>query len=300
MPIPDFQTIMLPLLEYVSDGCEHTMAEAKDHLARHFSLNESELSEMLSSRRAPKFYNRAAWAKFYLAKAGLLESPRRGIFLITPLGKEVLQQKPERITISFLERFPDYVKFKQSPRKDQPSQPGHEPNDTPEEQLETAYQKIRDALADELLAKVKNGTPESFEHLVVELLLRMGYGGSRQEAGRAIGRSGDEGIDGVISEDRLGLDIIYLQAKKWDNTVGRPEIQKFVGALQGKRAKKGVFLTTGNFSNEAKQYVSMIDPKIVLIDGNDLMQLMIDYGLGVTSVGTYEFKRIDHDYFETD
>lgn len=300
MSIPDFQTIMLPLLEFAGRGGDLTMIEAKQHLATHFSVSESELSEMLPSRRAPRFYNRIAWAKFYLLKAGLVESSRRGVFAITRRGREVLQQKPERITISYLERFPEFVEFRHTPGKEVDVKPEPDGTDTPEEQLEAAYQKVRDALADELSAKVKNITAQSFERLVVELLLRMGYGGSREEAGRAIGRSGDEGIDGLISEDRLGLDVIYLQAKKWENTVGRPEVQKFVGALHGKRAKRGVFLTTGAFSSEAAQYVSTIDPKVVLIDGHDLIQLMIDYGLGVTSVGTYDVKRIDNDYFEAD
>lgn len=298
MAIPGFQDLMLPLLEFAGDGAEHTMADAREHLARHFSLTEEERAQLLPSGRARTFLNRVAWAKTYLVRAKLLDAPRRGVFCITPRGREVLQNPPSRISISFLDQFPEFVDFRtrgksSPPRKQEPETP-----DSPEEQLETAYQQVRDDLASELLEKVKGGTSEFFEHLVVEVLLRMGYGGSRNEAGEAIGRSGDEGIDGVINEDRLGLDVIYIQAKKWDNTVGRPEIQKFVGALHGKRAKKGVFLTTGAFSNEAWRYVSTIEPKVVLIDGDNLAQLMIDFDVGVTSLASYELKRLDLDYFD--
>ncbi len=300
MAIPDFQSIMLPLLEFASIAGEHSLTEARDQLAKHYSLTDEELSEMLPSRRAPTFYNRLAWAKTYLQRAKLLSSPRRGRFEITPRGTEVLESKPERLSISYLTKFPEFREFRAIRKKPIEKEDSNETSNTPEEQLEISYQQIRDELAEELLAKVKAGTPEAFEQLVVELLLLMGYGGSRLDAGRAIGRIGDEGIDGVINEDRLGLDVIYLQAKKWDGTVGRPEIQKFVGALHGKRAKKGVFLTTGTFSSGAKEYISTIDPKVVLIDGSDLAYMMFDFGLGVTTISTYEFKKIDLDYFDVE
>lgn len=170
-------------------------------------------------------------------------------------------------------------------------------NKTPEEFLEYGYQKIRSDLASELLVKIQESSPSFFEKLVIELLLKIGYGGSRKEAGKTVGRSGDGGIDGIIKEDKLGLDIIYIQAKRWEATVGRPEIQKFAGALQGQRAKKGIFITTANFSKDAREYASMIDNKIVLIDGEELTNLMIDYGVGVSRLAIYEIKRIDTDYF---
>jgi restriction system protein len=247
------------------------------------------------------FANRAAWAKVYLTQAGLFASPKRGHFSLSQRGAEVLRNPPQRIDIKFLERFPEFIEFRYQRRKDQQPSASAAAEiaelETPEESLESAYAKLRSGLAAELLNRIKAAKPEFFEHLVVELVLKMGYGGSREEAGEAIGRSGDEGIDGTINEDRLGLDIIYLQAKKWEGTVGRPEIQKFVGALHGKRAKKGVFLTTGSFSADARDYVTHIDPKVVLIDGRQLAELMIDFDLGVTTAVSYQVKKIDSDYF---
>lgn len=229
-------------------------------------------------------------------------SPRRGHFQISARGRDALKSPPLRIDIKFLEQYPEFVEFR-TPRTEvqelqtQALSSQAEP-ETPEEALEAAHLKMRAGLASELRNRVKAGSPEFFEHLVVELLLKMGYGGSRKDAGQAIGKAGDEGIDGVISEDRLGLDIVYLQAKKWDGTVGRPEIQKFVGALHGKRAKKGVFITTGSFSADAIGYVDHIDPKVVLIDGRRLAELMIDFDVGVNAAATYHVKRIDSDYFD--
>jgi restriction system protein len=242
----------------------------------------------------------------YLTQADLLSATRRGYFKISSRGLQVLQHPPDRISIKFLERFPEFLEFIESRstrrKNDGVAEPAlgcttaMEP-DTPEETLESAYARIRDGLALELLARIKAASSQFFEKLVVELLLSIGYGGSRQEAGKAIGRSGDEGIDGVISEDRLGLDIVYLQAKKWDGTVGRPDVQKFVGALHGKQAQKGVFLTTGTFSSEARAYVEHIGPKVVLIDGKQLTELMLDFDVGVTTIANYQLKRIDSDYF---
>ncbi|MEW5986441.1 MAG: restriction endonuclease [Chloroflexota bacterium] len=302
MSIPDFQTIMLPLLQLAADGKEHTIRDAQAELAVELNLSEEEKAQLIPSGRQPVFYNRVSWAKAYLQQAGLLTSPRKGTFLISQRGREVLASKPDRITIKFLERFPEFVESRSYSRKEK-SRPAeqeatNEDHKTPEESLEDAYQKIRGGLAAELLHYVKNGSPQFFERLVVELLVKMGYGGSRKEAGEAIGHSGDEGIDGIINEDRLGLDVIYIQAKKWAGTVGRPEIQGFVGALHGKRARKGVFITTGVFSKEAIEYVSRIDPKVVLIDGRQLADLMIDFGLGVAPIASYEIKRVDTDYFE--
>lgn len=301
MPVPDFQTLMLPLLRIAADGKERSVSEVREQLAEEFGLSEEERSQLLPSGRQPVFANRVAWAKVYLQQAGLLFSVRRGHFQISPRGLQILQNPPEKIDIRFLGQFPEFVEFRTPREKSQDestiSTVEDQESETPEETLEESYQKIRGGLISELLAKIKDGTPQFFEKLVVELLIKMGYGGSRREAGQTIGRSGDEGIDGIISEDRLGLDMIYLQAKKWEGTVGRPEIQKFVGALHGKRAKKGVFLTTGNFSSEASNYAEHIDPKVVLIDGRQLAELMIDFDVGVTAIATYQIKRVDTDYF---
>ena len=251
----------------------------------------------------PHCWEYRAWAKVYLEQAELVTSPRRGHFVITPRGEGVLKKPPPRIDIRFLEQFPEFVEFRTTRKEPGPPKPDPGPDDgdgdeTPEEALEEAHTKIKARLAAELLALVKKASPEFFERLVVELLLKMGYGGSRADAGQAVGRSGDEGIDGLISEDRLGLDVVYLQAKRWDGSVGRPEIQRFVGALHGKRAKKGVFITTGNFSAEATAYVEHIDPKVVLIDGRRLAEFMIDFEVGVSTARTYHVKRTDSDYFE--
>jgi restriction system protein len=297
--IPDFQSIMLPLLQLAADGQEHSLAEAREVLSGHFSVTPEELEQLLPSGRQAVFANRVAWAKSYLVQAGILDATKRAHFRISQRGKEVLAAPPPRIDISFLEQYPEFVEFRYRRGSQEPEQPSIEDpeTETPEEQLERAHTKLRRALATELLSRVKAGTPQFFERLVVELLLKMGYGGSRDEAGETIGRSGDEGIDGIISEDRLGLDVVYLQAKKWEGTVGRPEIQKFVGALHGKRARKGVFLTTGQFSQDARDYVAHIDPRVVLIDGRQIAEMMIDFEVGVATATTYAIKRIDSDYF---
>ncbi len=299
MTIPDFQTIMLPMLLYFSDGQEHFIQELVDNLAEKFSLTEEELNTLLPSGKQTVFYNRVSWARTYLTKAGLLEMSRRSCYRITERGRKVLALNPSRIDQRFLEQFPEYKEFREreSGRRKSKETITEESEKTPEEILEDAYEEIRDGLAQELLGLVKQSTPSFFERLVVELLVKMGYGGSRRDAARAVGQVGDEGIDGIIDEDRLGLDTIYIQAKKWDNIVGRPEIQKFVGALMGKRAKKGIFITTSSFSADAVNYVSSIDAKIVLIDGKRLADLMIDYDVGVTTVTNYQLKRIDSDYF---
>lgn len=274
------------------------MTDVREALAAEFHLTVEDRAALLPSGRQAIFDNRVAWAKVYLQRAGCLESPQRGHFRISERGLDLLRDPPERITVKYLQRFAEFVRFRTP--KERPEAPDREEGtegETPEETLETAYQRLRSDMAADLLTRVKSCTSQFFERLVVELLLGMGYGGSRKEAGEAIGRAGDEGIDGIISEDRLGLDVIYLQAKKWDGTVGRPEIQKFVGALQGKRARKGIFITTGTFSSEATQYVATIDPKVVLIDGQQLANLMIDWNVGVAPVASYEIKRIDSDYF---
>ncbi len=299
--IPDYQSIMLPLLEFISDGKEYKMRNVTDELALKFAVSEDEQKELLPSGVAPVFYNRTAWAKTYLKKAGLIESPKQGIVIISKRGLDVLKQKPNLINVKFLKQFSEFVDFQTSKREDSIENETSEEQSkqTPEELLEIAYQKIRKSLASELLNNVVDLSPSFFEKLVVELLVKMGYGGSIKDAGKAMGKSGDEGIDGTIKEDKLGLDIIYIQAKRWKpgNVVGRPELQKFVGALAGQGAKKGIFITTSNFTKEAIEYTPRNETKIVLIDGHQLAQLMIDYNLGCTPHQTYEVKKIDSDYF---
>jgi restriction system protein len=298
MAIPDYQSLMLPLLRLVSDEKEHSLQDATTALAVEFHLSATDLTEMLPSARKTRFYDRVGWASTYLRKAGLLNSARRGRFQITKRGLAVLRNPPHQINVEFLEQFAEFIEFRTRRDKDadHPTPPEIEPQ-TPEEAIEAAYQSVRQSLADELLQTVKNCSATFFERLVVDVLVKMGYGGTRKDAGRAVGRSGDDGIDGIINEDRLGLDVIYLQAKRWDTPVGRPEIQKFAGALQGQRAKKGIFITTSTFTKEAQEFASRIDSKMTLIDGQLLTQLMIDYNVGVNVVVSYDLKRIDSDYF---
>lgn len=301
MTIPDYQACMLPLLRYAGDGGEHQLRDAISALADEFSLTDDERNEFLPSGQQPVFTNRVGWARTYMKKAGLLSSPRRGYFKITERGADVLRENPNEITQKYLERFPEFVEFK-SIRRDKSEDNGSdtpelELGQTPHEALESAYERLRSELASEILSSIRGCDPTLFEKIVVELLVKMGYGGSRKDAGRAIGRSGDEGIDGIIKEDHLGLDNIYIQAKRWEATIGRPEIQKFAGALQGQRARKGIFITTSDFTKEALDFVSRIDSKIILIDGATLAKLMIDFGVGVNPVATYQIQKIDSDYF---
>jgi restriction system protein len=304
MPIPDFQSIMLPLLKILADGKVYKYREIFEALVREFLVTEAERKEMLPSGQQEIFSNRVGWAKTYLKKAGLIESPQRATFVISEKGKEILSQNPARIDAKFLRQFPEFQEFNRVNKQNETitlesnlSTSDQEQN--PEELLENSYQEIRQALATDLLFILRKLSPDAFEKLVVELLVKMGYGGSIRDAGKAVGKSGDQGIDGIIKEDRLGLDIIYIQAKRWadNNAVGRPEIQKFVGALAGQGAKKGIFITTSYFTQEALEYAPRNEIKIVLIDGEELGQLMIDYNLGVSTQKIYEIKRIDHDYF---
>ena len=301
MVVPDYQSIMLPLLKFASDEKEHSIRKSIDNLAKEFELSEEDRKELLPSGTQAIFDNRVGWAKTYLKKAGLIEYQKRGYFNITKEGLQLLDKNPEKINIKSLEQFPSFIEFRSKTTEETSNDSEEIKEDlTPEETLEYSYQTLRDNTAEELINNIKSCSPEFFEKLVVDLLLNMGYGGSRKDAGEAIGRSGDEGIDGIIKEDKLGLDAIYIQAKRWENTVSRPEIQKFAGALQGQKAKKGVFITTSNFSNGAKEYASIIESKVVLIDGERLSQLMIDYDIGVSKIKSYELKKIDTDYFAED
>lgn len=303
--IPDYQTLMLPILKLVSDEKEHKYRDLIEYIAIQFNITDEERKELLASGSQAIFDNRVGWAKTYLKKAGLIDSPQRATFVISKLGLETLKKKPSKIDAKFLRQFPAFLEFQNASKNegenDDENIPQHV-DQTPEETIDQAYQKIRKSLASEILKKVVDLSPSFFERLVVELLVKMGYGGSIKDAGKAIGKSGDEGIDGTIKEDKLGLDIIYVQAKRWKpgNTVGRPELHKFVGALAGQGAKKGIFITTSNFSKEAMEYTPRNETKIVLIDGEQLSQLMIDNNLGCATQQIYELKKIDSDYFGED
>lgn len=289
-------------MQYSADGSEHASTETYEHLISHFALTDDEVNQYLPSGNQKTFYNRVFWAKSHLKMAGLIELTRRGHFRITELGKKIVAGKPREINLKLLKTLPGYLDNVGKPKDGEvlAEQDIVPQTATPEEILDGSYQRIRKNLALELLSKIKACSPSFFENLVVELLVKMGYGGTIQEAGKSIGKSGDGGIDGIIKEDRLGLDTIYIQAKRWDEKtpVGRPEIQKFVGALAGQGAKKGVFITTSRFTNDAKEYQPRNEAKIVLIDGEMLADLMIDYSLAVTTINTYSIKRIDNDYFE--
>lgn len=292
---------MLPFLRYIADGKEHTLREAEENLAENFNLSPAERAELLPSGQQGVFKNRIGWARTYLKKAALLESPKRAVFKITERGLKTLVSNPSRIDIKYLEQFPEFTEFREASKPENGvTTPVELPQSkiTPEESIEIAHQGLRDQLASELLARILGCSATFFEQLVVELLVKMGYGGSRKDAGERIGQSGDGGIDGIIKEDRLGLDTIFIQAKRWQGTVGRPEIQKFVGALQGQRAKKGVFITASSYTADAADYATRIDTKVVLIDGKQLAGLMIDFDVGVSQAATYIVKRIDSDYFE--
>jgi restriction system protein len=283
---------------------ETSTGQAVEALAKELRLTEEDLKEMLPSGIQSTFVNRVGWASTYMKKAGLLEATRRGYYRITGRGQELLEKQPKVINVKLLKQYPEFLEFQQLK--------GTRSGDrviekeivnisaaTPSEALETAYENLRDELAEELLSKLKKTSPSFFERVVVELLVKMGYGGSRADAGKAIGKSGDGGIDGIIKEDKLGLDVVYIQAKRWDNNaVGRPDVMQFAGALQAQRANKGIFITTSRFTDDARIYVSQIGSKIVLIDGEHLTGLMIEHDVGVSTVSLYPVKKIDSDYFD--
>lgn len=307
MSVPDYQSLMLPLLKYAQmRDSEVTTNEAVDFLAKELNLTEEDLREMLPSGTQFTFANRVGWAATYMKKAGLLEPTRRGYYRITERGRELLAKNPAVINVKLLEKYPEFLEFTKPKgtrtRNRESITEAKSITDsaaTPSEALEAAYENLRYELADELLAKLKATSPAFFERVVVELLVKMGYGGSRADAGRAIGRSGDGGIDGIIKEDKLGLDVVYIQAKRWDDrSVGRPDVMQFAGALQAQRANKGIFITTSRFTEEARSYVSQIGSKIVLIDGEQLTNLMIENDVGVSTVSLYPVKKIDSDYFD--
>lgn len=302
MPIPDYQSFMRPLLAQLADGNIHSLNELRETLIAEFALTPAEVRERISSGKQTVFNNRLGWAKTYMAKAGLLETPERGHYHITDLGQKALTECPDHIGNDYLKQFPDFLDFirpKKTEGEDQETESAESPI-TPEEQLESAHKAIVKSLADDILDTIRSASPTFFEQLVVDLMIAMGYGGSRKEAGQATQATNDGGIDGIIKEDRLGLDTIYLQAKRWQNTVHRPEIDKFIGSLTRHRARKGVFITTSEFSPGALDAVHTLDMKVVLIDGQQLAELMIEHNLGVTRKEVYEVKQIDSDYFSED
>lgn len=299
MAVPGFQQVLMPLLSLAADGKEYSLRGAIELLADEFHLSDEDRKELLPSGSQATFDNRVGWARTYMKKAGLLETPKRGYLKITDRGLDAVKQD-KVINVKFLMQYPEFVEFHKGGKIPKPGgtpEPEGESEQTPLEAIETAYETVRNGLASELLEQVMKSSPDFFETLVVDLLVRMGYGGTRKEAGRAVGKSGDEGIDGIINEDRLGLEVVYIQAKRWKDTVSRPELQKFVGALYGQNAKKGVFITTSSFSKGAVDYVGGLQNKVVLVDGEMLAQLMMDYSVGVALERSYEVKRVDFDYF---
>jgi len=293
--------MMLPFLRLAADGNEHAIRDALHHIAEHFSLTPEERDELVPSGNQTRLANRVGWCRTHLKHARLIDYVRRGVFRITERGQQVLLQNPPELNLRFLDQFPEHAQWFHQPRaaNDQvvlTPEPG--PTATPEEQMESLARYLRQDLASELLERMHSMDSRRFELLVLDVLLAMGYGGSRAEAAEVGKGSSDGGIDGLINEDRLGLDRIYVQAKRWENPVGRPEIQHFVGALAGQHAHKGIFITTSEFSSNAREYVKNLPQRVILIDGQRLAELMIEHDIGVTRAYTYDIKRVDSDYFE--
>lgn len=303
MAIPDFQSLMRPVLEAVRDGVAMPLGALRECIADVFQLTEEERKQQLPSGHQTVINNRVGWSRTYLNKAGLLTIPSKGMVQITDRGRQALANGPARITVTWLKQFPEFADFHTAkPQASDvlgvmPTESSASPDTTPDEQLAEAHQALMQSLAEELLAQVRAASPIFFEQLVVDLMLAMGYGGSRKEAGKATQATNDDGIDGIINEDKLGLDVIYLQAKRWSNTVHRPEIDKFIGALTRRRARKGVFITTSDFSLGAREAALGLDIKVVLIDGVELARLMVENNLGVSVKQVYEVKQVDSDYF---
>lgn len=304
MAVPDFQSLLLPFLEVLKDKKVYSVKEIQTLLSSRFRLTDEDLQEMVPSQRQSKMYNRIIWASTYLKKAGLIKSAGRGLFSITVEGLKVLQEKPESINITFLMKYPSFAEFK-TVRKNTDNAvikvlPKGEEIQTPAEGIDEQYKIIQKTLVQEILDKIRARKDDArfLEQLVVDLLLAMGYGGTDEEAGKAIGKTADGGVDGIINEDKLGLDVIYLQAKNWEKKIQESDIRDFVGALINKGARKGVFITTSDFSKPAWNY----DPKNVavvkLINGERLAQLMIDHNIGVTLSKRYDIKKIDAGFFE--
>jgi restriction system protein len=294
---------MLPLLRALHDGQEHSISDVRELLAKQLRLSDDDRRQTLPSGKQALFDNRLGWAKTYIQKAGLLRTIRRGVYQITSDGQELLSRNPTELNNNVLEKYPGFRAFTEGKDGATVQQPVVEQlpmlsRATPEESLQAAYGQLRRQTERELLEHVIKASPAFFEQMVVDLLVRMGYGGSIEDAGKALGRSGDGGIDGLIKEDPLGLDAVYIQAKRWQANVGRPDVQAFAGSLEGERARKGVLITTSDFSREAREYVARIDKRIVLVDGQQLAALMFDHGIGVVPASTFHVKRVDNDYFD--
>lgn len=302
MPIPDFQQFFTPVLKVAADDNVHTRRDIVGNVESMLGITEEDKRELLPSGKQSRFENRVQWAIQYLRRSGLLSNVSRGQYRISERGKTVLATGPAKLDVKFLRQFPEFLEFvdKRSDDDEDDVSPRVQSasKETPTEQLESTYQALRRELAEDLLDKVRTCSPRYFEQIVVDLLVAMGYGGSHAEAGQKTRYTADGGVDGIIKEDKLGLDSIYLQAKRWEATVGRPVVQAFAGSLEGFRARKGVLITTSQFSSDAREYVDRIEKKIVLIDGEQLAELMIDHNVGVTVQNTYVLKRVDGDYFE--
>lgn len=304
MAIPDYQTLMLPVLHVAAEG-ETRVPKAADKIANQLGLSEEEREQLLPSGKQGLLHNRIHWAKFYMSKAGLIDSPSRGVFVASETGRALLAQRPARIDVDLLKSYPAFMEFYDksnsngSVQQDVAQLQSAASDATPEEQIDAAHAVLTKALKADLLARVHEQTPTFFEHLIVELLVAMGYGGSHESAARRLGKSGDGGIDGIVDEDRLGLDRIYVQAKRYDpeQTIGRPAIQGFVGSLVGFGATKGVFVATCSFSKQARDYVENLQQRVILIDGDRLAELMIEFGIGVRISRAIQVKRLDEDFF---
>ena len=300
MAIPPFHEMLLPLLRRSADGREWTVAALRGTIADDFSLTDAERQELLPSNTQSRFVNRLCWAKIYLERAGLITRVRRSVFTISDAGRAVLAENPAAITLAYLDRFESFRKFREAQTNADGTADAAEPQpavETPDAVLEKAHEALNDELAAQLLDEIADRSPLFFEKVVLDLMRAMGYGGWGDAAGRLTGKGADAGIDGIIHEDRLGLDTIYLQAKRWEHPVGRPEIHKFVGALHGRRARKGVFVTTSTFTSDAIEYAAQIDTKVVLVDGRTLARLMILHDVGCSPAQTFVVKKLDSDYF---
>jgi restriction system protein len=295
---------MRPLLEVLNDDRDHQVKTIRADLAGRFSLSQADIEEMLPSGRVTTFQNRVGWATTYLYRSMLIERPTRATYRISDRGRQVLAENPDRVDLKVLSQFVEFHDFREPKTTDDSARESQEttgvPELTPEERIDSADRELQAALAADLLDRILDQPAAFFEQVVLDVLQAMGYGGTRDDAAQRVGRSGDEGIDGVIREDRLGLDLIYLQAKRWRHVVGRPEIQKFFGALHGQRATKGVFITTSSFSRDAAEFAEGVTPRMILVDGHELTQLMIEHNVGVTISRKYEIKRLDLDYFTAD
>jgi restriction system protein len=309
MAIPKYDEMMLPLLQLIGDGAEHHYRDLAPQIADHFRLTDEERNAMLPSTQSTYLRNRLGWAGFHLRKAGLAELPHEATLRITADGKKLLNSPPSKIDRQFLMRFEPFKQFMEEQKQRglaaartkaglAVQAPSSEEEGTPEERIEAAFTESRETLVADLLSQLARVEWSRFEQVVLDVLVAMGYGGSKKEAAAVTQKTGDEGIDGLINQDRLGLDVVYFQAKNWKDNVGRPEIQNFVGALAGKKATKGIFITRSSFNANAKNFVDSIQQKIILIDGRRLAELMIEHGVGVDEEHAYSVKKIDSDYFD--